>query len=148
MSSVLAAQAAGRQIEHYAEQIIKRMESLSAEDVWAPGPGGANAIGTLAHHLSGNLRHYLGAGALQDGYKRDRQAEFADREVPPDRLADALREAAGIARRALESVDAERWAAPHTAPDGRAWDSLGDHVIMLLAHFAYHAGQVDYAARG
>ena len=49
--------------------------------VWALPPGVPNSAGTLVLHCAGNLRHFLGAVLGGDGYRRDRDAEFARRGV-------------------------------------------------------------------
>ena len=45
------ARSAAREIRRYGEQMSRLLESLTEEQIWAPGPGGANAMGTLAYHL-------------------------------------------------------------------------------------------------
>ena len=147
MANALVAQAAARSIKQYGAQMTGLLETLSQDKIWEPGPGGANAIGTLAHHLTGNLRHYLGAGVLKDGYVRDRPAEFGDRDISKDTLISNLTRAVEVALKALDAIDQELADSPHREPDGRESATLGSHVISLTAHFAYHLGQADYAAR-
>src|SRR5512132_3051059 len=50
--------------------------------IWQTVPGLANTAGTLALHLPGNLQHYVGARWGRTGYARNRDAEFARRDVP------------------------------------------------------------------
>ena len=52
------------------------------EDPWREVPGMANCGGTLALHLAGNIRHYVGAVLGGSGYVRDRDGEFLRRDVP------------------------------------------------------------------
>ncbi len=54
--------------------------------VWALPDGIANSTGTLALHLAGNLRHFVGGQLGGTGYVRDRDAEFADRGLSRDEL--------------------------------------------------------------
>ena len=147
MSASLVASTAARRIEQYGTQMVGILDRLSQDEIWAPGPGGANAIGTLAHHLAGNLRHYLGAGVSGDGYVRDRPAEFADRDIPKDRLIANLNAAVAVAQKALDTVDEARLTAPHTTPCGQDSPTLADHIAGIATHIAYHAGQADYAVR-
>ncbi|HEX2719050.1 MAG TPA: hypothetical protein VHM67_15380, partial [Gemmatimonadaceae bacterium] len=54
--------------------------------VWRPMPGIANVGGTLALHIAGNLQHFIGAVLGGTGYVRDRDAEFARRDVSRDEI--------------------------------------------------------------
>lgn len=147
MSLNQTANAVRQQIEQYAANITGCLEELTDAQVWEPGPDGSNSIGTLTHHLSGNLRHFLGAGILKDGYERDRPGEFDDRNLPARQLVDEMKQALDVARRALETLDARTIDAPHTSVDGREFPSLAHLLMLITAHFAYHAGQINYTAR-
>jgi hypothetical protein len=47
--------------------------------VWATAPGVTNSAGTLALHLEGNLREYVGRQLGGRAYLRERRAEFSMR---------------------------------------------------------------------
>jgi uncharacterized damage-inducible protein DinB len=147
MSLNQTANAVRQQIEQYAANIIGCLEELPDKLIWSPGPDGSNSIGTLTHHLSGNLHHFLGAGILEDGYQRDRPAEFSDHGLTVQELIDELNQALGVARKALETLDAQRIDAPHTSVDGREFPSTAHMLLLIVAHFAYHTGQINYTAR-
>src|SRR2546428_12899647 len=61
-----------REIEAYADE----------RDIWRVAPGISNCAGTLALHLAGNIQCFVGAVLGGTGYVRDRDAEFARRDVP------------------------------------------------------------------
>jgi len=117
------------------------------KDIWRLPPGISNSAGTLALHLAGSLRHMIGAVLGGSGYVRDRNAEFAKRDVS---RADLL---AGIA---VAIAELER-ARPHITAavlDAEFPQALAGHRVKaeeLLIHFAahcgYHLGQVDYHRR-
>jgi hypothetical protein len=44
--------------------------------LWAKPDGVANSGGSLAHHLAGNLRHFVGTRLGGGDFVRDRAAEF------------------------------------------------------------------------
>ncbi len=52
------------------------------EDLWKLKGDIKNSGGTLALHLIGNLRHFIGAALGNSGFIRNREAEFNDRNVP------------------------------------------------------------------
>jgi hypothetical protein len=115
--------------------------------VWALPQGLPNAGGTIVLHLAGNLQHFVGAVLGGTGYKRDRAAEFARRDVP---RAELLAELAS-------TIDAVRSTLPTMREDSLAWsypEKIGGQelptgvVLMHLAtHLAYHLGQLDYHRR-
>jgi len=107
-----------REIEAYADE----------RDIWRVAPGISNCAGTLALHLAGNIQFFVGAVLGGTGYVRDRDAEFARRDVP---RAELLREIDA----ALAAV--ERGFAVTT----------GDFLLHLVDHLTYHLGQVDYHRR-
>ena len=51
------------------------------ESLWAERSGFPNSGGTLALHVAGNIRHFVGAVLGGSGYLRDRDAEFSRRGV-------------------------------------------------------------------
>ena len=115
--------------------------------VWRLPAGVPNAAGTLVLHCAGNLCHYLGAVLGGDGYRRDRDAEFARRDVPRAELLAELDAAAAAVDRGLAGrTDAELDAEYPEAVGGRRL-AARDFVLHLAAHLAYHLGQVDYHRR-
>ncbi|HUF36680.1 MAG TPA: DUF664 domain-containing protein [Gemmatimonadales bacterium] len=126
-----------REVEAYADE----------RDLWRLPPGIANSAGTLALHLAGNVQHYLGHTLGGTGYRRDRPAEFAERDVPRVELLrriDAARAAmrAAAARAGNQPPDADF---PEVVGGVRV--NTDEYLIHLLAHFAYHLGQIDYHRR-
>lgn len=116
--------------------------------VWAAPPGVPNSAGTLVLHCAGNLRHYLGAVLAGDGYRRDRDAEFARRGVPRAELLAELDAADAAVARALGAPGAEAaLGAEYPEAVGGRRLAARDFALHLLAHLAYHLGQVDYHRR-
>jgi hypothetical protein len=115
--------------------------------LWVTGPGVANAAGTLALHLEGNLRDFIGRPLGHLVYTRDRPAEFSTRGVAKEELLariDAVAASippviAGLSEAALDAVYPE-------AVHGRPW-STGQFLIHLSGHLNYHLGQIDYLRR-
>ncbi|MCZ7645066.1 MAG: DUF1572 domain-containing protein [Planctomycetota bacterium] len=147
MSDVLLARKLAEQLAADGAKMLALVRELDPPRLWQPGPGGGNGIGTLAHHLAGNLRHFLGLGVLGEAYARNRPAEFADRGVPKETLLANLETGLGVAARALHALTAEQLAAPWTTPCGAKFDTLATHVARLAVHFSYHLGQATYAAK-
>jgi hypothetical protein len=115
--------------------------------VWALPPGIANAAGTLALHLAGNLRHFVGACLGGTGYRRDRPSEFTRRDVSRAELLAGLDAALADVDRALAGLDPERAEAPFPEVIGGHTLPTSVMLLHLSAHLAYHLGQVDYHRR-
>ena len=129
--------ALGRELEAYPDE----------QGIWRELPGVPNSAGTLALHLAGNLQHYIGARLAGTGYLRDRDAEFARRDVPRVELlaeVERARASVGAGLAALEPAALER-DYPEMVAQSRV--RTGDYLIHLCTHFAYHLGQVDVHRR-
>jgi uncharacterized damage-inducible protein DinB len=117
------------------------------ETLWRSMPGVANAGGTLALHITGNLRHFLGAQLGGSAYVRNREAEFARRNLSRKELVAQVQAALTEVERTFEGLgDAqlgERFPEPIA---GHPLDS-DVFLIHLAAHLGYHLGQIDYHRR-
>ena len=117
------------------------------ETPWRQVPGAPNAGGTLALHLAGNLQHYVGARLGGTGYLRDRNAEFALRDVKRNEILRRIDAAVDAVERTLSRLDAGILDRPFPEPIGGCTVETGDFLLHLAAHFAFHLGQIDYHRR-
>src|ERR1051325_5327382 len=81
-----------REIEAYADDAA----------LWAAPPGIGNSAGNLALHLAGNLQHFIGTRLGDTGYVRNRDAEFARRNVDRAEILAELDAARSAIERAFE----------------------------------------------
>jgi hypothetical protein len=115
--------------------------------VWKTAPGVANAAGTLALHLEGGLRHFIGHRIGKIEYQRDRPLEFSARGVERDELIariEAVKASiptviAGLSESQLDELD------PGNGTDKTL--STRQWLIHLYGHLSYHVGQIDYLRR-
>jgi hypothetical protein len=115
--------------------------------LWAHPPGLPNPGGTLVLHVAGNLQHYVGRLLGGTSYVRDRDAEFARRDVPRAELLAGLDAAAAAVDAALAGrPDAPL---PERFPEvvGGVALTTPDMLVHLAVHLAYHLGQLDYHRR-
>jgi len=115
--------------------------------LWRTAPGVANAAGTLALHLEGNLREFVGRHLGGIAYVRDRPLEFSARDVPQADLVrriEAVRDSIPpmIAALAPETLDA-----PYPERYNGATLSSRQFLLHLFGHLSYHLGQIDYLRR-
>ena len=116
-------------------------------DLWRLVPGISNSGGTLALHMAGNLQHFLGAILAKDGYVRNRDAEFASRNVPRAELLREVDAAIQSVQQTLRGLDEARLAQPYPEPIAKVQLQTGDFLTHLACHLGYHLGQLDYHRR-
>lgn len=135
----------------YARDLTRLGQELRAfpdtPAIWKVVPGIANAAGTLALHLEGNLREYVGRQVGGLDYTRDRPLEFSARGVEQAELVrriDAVRE---MVPRVIGALAPTALDAPFPEPyDGRSMTAR-EFLVHLYAHLSYHLGQMDYVRR-
>ena len=137
---------AGSQVGNIRRVLVRDLKSLRAEidaydndsQIWILPDGLKNSAGTLTLHLTGNLRHFIGAQIGQSGYLRDREYEFAARDLARGVLAEQIDAAIADVESALNLLTDSDLELPFT---------IGRFLTHLTAHFAYHLGQIDYHRR-
>jgi hypothetical protein len=135
--------------------IVRDLETLLDEicaypdekDLWACPPGVANSTGTLALHMAGNLRHYIGAQLGGIAFVRDRDAEFADRGASREDLKQKIMGAIDAVDGTLRRLDDHTLEGEYPLEVGGVRLPTGLFLIHLATHLAFHLGQVDYHRR-
>lgn len=117
------------------------------ESLWKPVPGVPNLGGTLALHVAGNLQHFFGAILGKDGYARDRDAEFARRNVSRAEILRGLDDAQASIDRTLATMDDLDLHLPYPELIAKRRVNTGVFLSHLAVHLAYHLGQLDYHRR-
>jgi hypothetical protein len=126
----------------------RELNAYQSEDqLWVLPEGLPNSGGTLALHIAGNLRHFIGTVLGGDSYVRDRDAEFARRDVPRAELVAELRLADKSVRETLGALDPAKFNEPYPLPVLNRRLRTGDFMLHLATHLAYHIGQVDFHRR-
>jgi len=128
--------------------IRREIEAYPDEaSLWRVVPGTPNTGGTLALHIAGNLQHFFGAILGRDGYVRNRDAEFARRDVPRAELLKGIDAAAASVERTLRGLSDADLARPYPEPIAKRTVATHVFVVHLATHLAYHLGQMDYHRR-
>jgi len=78
---------------------------------------------------------------------RDRDAEFALRDVPRTDLLGDIDAALVAVERGMARVSDADLTKPYPDPPSGLAVTTRDYLIHLIAHFTYHLGQVDYHRR-
>jgi hypothetical protein len=122
-----------RQLEAYPDE----------RQIWGEVPGMPNSAGTLALHLAGNVQHYIGARFGGTGYLRNRDAEFARRDLSRAELVAEVERARVAVKAGCERIDPDVLDQDFPEAIARCRLRTGDYLVHLCAHFAYHLGQLD-----
>lgn len=135
----------------YSRDLTRLVQELRAfpdtPSLWKTVPGVSNAAGTLALHVEGGLRHFIGLRLGRIEYQRDRPLEFSARGVDRDDLIARIEAVqasipnviAALTDAQLDAIDPSNGTdKPMTV---RQW------VIHLYGHLSYHLGQIDYLRR-
>ena len=115
--------------------------------IWAQPNGVPNSAGTLALHMAGNLRWFIGSQLGATGHVRNREEEFTMRDVPRAELIALVERTADEVTRTLATLDESAFDAPYPLPVGGLRVTTSRFLWHLEGHLAYHLGQVDYHRR-
>ena len=130
----------------YLPKIERCVTLLTDDQIWWRANAASNSIGNLLLHLSGNVRQWIvvGLGGAPDA--RDRDAEFAQRDViPRDDLLARLRETLREADQTLAHFDEARLLDRFTI-QGLEVSAL-PAILHVVEHFSMHTGQIIMLAK-
>lgn len=135
----------------FARDLSKLRRGLEAfpdtASLWTTAPDVTNAAGTLALHLEGNLREYIGRQLGGIDYTRDRPLEFNARGVEQGDLVARIGAVHDMIPRVVAGLTPEALDATYPEQVLGAPMSTRQFLIHLYGHLNYHLGQLDYLRR-
>ena len=142
-------------MEKYIELYTKHLNQLKEEiasyknenDLWKLTGDIKNTPGNLAIHLCGNLKFNFGAVLLNNGYKRDRDSEFARKNVPKDQIIKEIDSTIEVVTASLDKLTPQDLNKPFPSDIYGDEGTIRDIILRLAFHFAYHLGQINYHRR-
>jgi uncharacterized damage-inducible protein DinB len=117
------------------------------EKIWELREGIANSGGNLCLHLCGNLQHFIGATLDNTGYIRNRNAEFAAKNIPREKLLNEVEATRLVVTDILEGLtrdELNREYPLHVFGEPMTTEFF---LIHLTTHLGYHLGQINYHRR-
>ena len=130
------------------QTLRQQIEAYPDENqLWESREGVSNTGGTLALHLVGNLQHFIGGTLGTTGYQRDRSAEFADRNVPREKISARIGTTIDAVSQTLDVLEDDRLTQPYPLVFGDVTLETGQFLVHLTSHLSYHLGQIDYHRR-
>lgn len=115
--------------------------------IWTTDKLVSNSAGNLTLHLAGNLNHFIGALLGNTGYQRNRDAEFALKDISRSELIASLEATILMINKALPAVTEEQLQQDFPQQWNNRTVSTGYMLIHLSGHLAYHLGQINYHRR-
>ena len=115
--------------------------------LWVTREGITNSGGNLCLHVSGSLQHFIGAVLGGSGYVRNRDAEFALKNITRKKLLDELEATRMAVRDALEQVSKKELEKEFPQKLGGETVTTEQFLLHMLAHLNYHTGQINYHRR-
>lgn len=116
-------------------------------NIWKVDKNIANTAGNLCLHLVGNLNAYIGTTLGNTGYVRDRDAEFALKNIPRTELIQKIEATTKMVQQILPGVDEKTLSAEYPLLVLKEKTSTEYFLVHLAVHLGYHLGQVNYHRR-
>ncbi|WP_296699196.1 DUF1572 family protein [Algoriphagus sp.] len=130
------------------ERLYKEIEAYSDEGVlWQTQNEINNSAGNLCLHLLGNLQAFVGHELGGFNYQRDREFEFAGKNVPKSKLLSDISNLKRIMISSLEGMDESLIMENYPKEIFGKPMSNEYFLIHLYGHFNYHLGQINYHRR-
>ena len=117
------------------------------KNIWLIDKDIANSAGNLCLHLIGNLNTYIGKEIGKTNYVRDRDLEFAQKDVARTELVKNIDATAIVVQDALNKMKEEELDKEYPLLVFDKKTSTEYFLVHLVAHFSYHLGQVNYHRR-
>ena len=137
--------------ELYLNNLTKLKEELSAfkkeTDLWHTQGDVKNSPGNLALHLTGNLKHFIGAQLGNTGYVRNRDQEFADKNISRAEIITGIDEAIEVLSSVLSNLTNEDFQNDYPILFLGKQHSTLEILFILYGHLNYHLGQINYQRR-
>lgn len=135
---------------HFAEDFLPKIERclelLTDDQIWWRANPQSNSIGNLLLHLSGNVRQWIVCGVGGNTDARDRDAEFAQREVlPRAELLGRLKQTLSEADAALARFDSDKLLEQKQIQGCEV--SALEAILHVVEHFSMHTGQIIMMAK-
>ncbi len=137
--------------EMYVRYLKMAIDDIAAytneQDIWKVAPGINNSAGNLALHLAGNLRLFVGAILGDTPYERNRDAEFSLKDIPQKELLALLSLTSNVVVSTLNKMEEGSTANIYPTDKFGEGKTINYVLFHLLAHLAYHQGQINYHRR-
>lgn len=138
-------------IELYERDLTKLKNEIAQypddADLWKTTGEVSNSAGNLCLHLTGNLKHFIGAVLGGYDYTRDRDSEFSTKGLTKDQLFGDIDQTAEMIRISLKGFMDDDLADNYPIEVFGKPMTTAFFLTHLTTHFNYHLGQINYHRR-
>ncbi|MDX1627550.1 MAG: DUF1572 family protein [Fulvivirga sp.] len=128
-------------------RLKQEIELYPETELWKTLPGITNSAGNLTLHICGNLKHFIGAQLGNSGYIREREKEFADKNVSKSALYDNIDQTRQVISKTLGSLSDKNLDSTYPLQMWGKEITTEFFLIHLQSHLNYHLGQINYLRR-
>ncbi len=130
------------------DRLKNEIEAYQSEAaMWQVADGIANSGGNLCLHLVGNLKTFVGLYLGEFAYERDREFEFAGKDVARVSLLQQIEETKDIVSQTLAKLEGRDLTEDYPFDHWPGKPSIERGLVHLAMHLSYHLGQVNYHRR-
>ena len=135
-------------LERDLSKVIIELNAFQQEqNIWELHGQINNTSGNLALHISGAVSHFIGAVLGKNGYKRNRDREFSEKNISRDEIISKIYEAIATIKLVLPSIEELEMQEEFPEKIGGQTLSIGFFLTHLISHVNYHLGQINYHRR-
>lgn len=139
---------------NYKELYLKELDNLHKEisaytdeqQIWKISGDIKNPAGNLCLHLVGNINHFIGAVLGKNGYVRNRDAEFALKNIAKEKMLADITGAKQVVETVLGSMESEELDKDFPV-ELIGKKSTAYMLTYFHGHLMYHIGQINYHRR-
>jgi uncharacterized damage-inducible protein DinB len=117
------------------------------ESLWEIAGDIKNSGGNLCLHLCGNLRHFIGNILGNTGYQRNRDYEFAAKNVARNVLISEVEKTKNDVHETLLTLNTQDLKKNYPVEVFGSPMTTTFFLLHLNSHLTYHLGQVNYHRR-
>lgn len=130
------------------DRLLKELKAYNDEEkLWIVKNEISNSGGNLVLHLSGNLKHFVGAILGGSSYIRKRDDEFGLSGVKKSELISEIKETKKVVAETLKELEEEKLTEIYPINVfGKEMTTLF-FLQHLYGHLNYHLGQMNYHRR-
>lgn len=138
-------------IEIYERDLNKLKDEINSysdeNKLWIINAEISNSAGNLCLHLIGNLNHFIGTTLGKSGYIRNRDGEFASKNVSRQEIVTDIERTIEVVKAALNNLKDEDFDGNYPVEKHDKIVKMDFMLLHLLTHLNYHLGQINYHRR-
>lgn len=115
--------------------------------IWLTEKGISNSAGNLCLHLIGNLNYFIGATLGKTGYVRNRDSEFALKNIPRQELLTEIDKTIIVINSTLSKIHDPEFQNDFPLKWQNKIVTTNAMLLHLISHLNYHLGQINYHRR-